>query len=158
MAIRWGSVKSVSISDFNDYLLQTLYFIDLQFSGLKNFLIKPIDFKIYFFFLFFLFFFFLFFCFFFFVFLFFFFFFVCRKWLYWLLIKGQKFWWSAIFGTPIQTLLDVKSIWLAVTIFNQIVSWHFDWSLSHQANNRFRGREVTGSSICILTDRSLVKM
>ena len=81
-----------------------------------------------------------------------------RTWLYWLLIKGQTFLWSAIFGTPIQTLLDVKSIRLAVTIFNQIVSWRFDWSLPHQANNRFRGREVKGSSIGILTDRSLVKV
>ena len=62
------------------------------------------------------------------------------------------------FGTSIQTLLDVKSIWLAVTIFNQIVSWHSDWSLPHQANNRFRGREVKGSSIGILTDSSLVEM
>ena len=63
-----------------------------------------------------------------------------------------------MFGTPIQTLLDVKSIWLAVSIFNQIVSWRFDWSLPHQANNKFRGREVKGSSIGILVDRSLVKM
>ena len=62
------------------------------------------------------------------------------------------------FGTPIQTLLDVKSFWLAVTIFNQIVSWQFDWSLPHHANNRFRGREVKGSSIGILTDSSLVKI
>ena len=62
------------------------------------------------------------------------------------------------FGTPIQTLLYVKSVWLAVTIFIQIISWRFDWSLPHQANNRFRGREVKGSSIGILTDRSLVKM
>ena len=58
------------------------------------------------------------------------------------------------FGTPIQTLLDVKSIWLAGTIFNLIVSWRFDWPLPQQANNRFLGR----SSIGILTDRSLVKM
>ena len=43
-------------------------------------------------------------------------------------------------------------------IFNQIISWRFDWSLPHHANNRFRGREVKGSSIGILTDRSLVKM
>ena len=77
---------------------------------------------------------------------------------YWLLIKGQIVLWSAIFGTPIQNILAVKSIWLAVTIFNQIVSWRFDWSLPHQANNRFRGREVKGSSISGLTDRSLVKM
>ena len=62
------------------------------------------------------------------------------------------------FGTPIQTLLDVKSIWLAGTSFNQIVSWRFDWSLPQLANNKFRSREVKGSSIGILTDRSLVKM
>ena len=43
-------------------------------------------------------------------------------------------------------------------IFNQIISWCFDWSLPHQANNRFRGREVKGSSIGILMDCSLVKM
>ena len=42
------------------------------------------------------------------------------------------------FGAPIQTLLVVQSVWLAVTIFNQIVSWRFDWLLPHQANNRFR--------------------
>ena len=34
----------------------------------------------------------------------------------------------------------------------------FDWSLPHQAYNRFRGREVKGSSIDILTDRSLGNM
>ena len=55
------------------------------------------------------------------------------------------------FGIPIQNLLDVKSTWLAVTIFNQVVSWRFDWSLSPQANNRFCGGEVKGSSIGILT-------
>ena len=75
---------------------------------------------------------------------------------YWL--KGKIFDDQRFFGTPIQTLLDVKSVWLAVTIFNQIVSWRFDWSLPHQANNRFRGREVKGSSIGTLTDRSLVQM
>ena len=62
------------------------------------------------------------------------------------------------FWYPIQTLLDVKSILLAVTIFNQIVSWRFDWSLLQQANNRFCGRNMKGSSIGILTDRLLVKM
>ena len=62
------------------------------------------------------------------------------------------------FGTPIQTLLDVKSIWLAFTIFNQIVSWRFDWSLPHQAYNRFHGREVNASLVGIITDRSLMKM
>ena len=36
-------------------------------------------------------------------------------------------------------------------IFNQFVSWHSDWSLSYQANNRFQGRAVKGLSIGILT-------
>ena len=45
-------------------------------------------------------------------------------------------------------------------IFNQIISWRFDLSMPHQANNKFWGHEVIvkGSSIGILTDRSLVKM
>ena len=45
-----------------------------------------------------------------------------------------------------------------MTIFNQIVSWHFDWSLPHQADNRFRGCEVKGSLIGMVTGCSLVKM
>ena len=47
---------------------------------------------------------------------------------------------------------------MAVTLLNQIVSWRSDWSLPHQANNRFRGHEVEISAIGVLTDHSLVKM
>ena len=51
-----------------------------------------------------------------------------------------------------------QSDWQLRSIFNQMVSCRFDWSLPYQANNRFRGRDVKGSLIGILTDRSLVKM